>query len=200
MKNKFLAQRVKELRKRKGLSQEDLSENSGVSLRTIQRIENAETEPTGETLKRISNALNVVPEELIDWTIIEDRGYLKAMNLSALTFILFPLLGILVPLIMWVSKKDKLKDVNKVGKKVINFQITWTLILFAGLILNVLVLTSRINSTGDISVDYFISSQKFNLIFITIMYVLNIVFTIFNTYRIQKIQNVFYQPKINFVQ
>jgi transcriptional regulator with XRE-family HTH domain len=200
MKNKFLAQRVKELRKRKGLSQEDLSENSGVSLRTIQRIENAETEPTGETLKRISNALNVVPEELIDWTIIEDRGYLKAMNLSALTFILFPLLGILVPLIMWVSKKDKLKDVNKVGKKVINFQITWTLILFAGLILNVLVLTSRINSTGDISVDYFISSQKFNLIYITIMYVLNIVFTIFNTYRIQKIQNVFYQPKINFVQ
>jgi transcriptional regulator with XRE-family HTH domain len=200
MKNKFLAQRVKELRKRKGLSQEDLSENSGVSLRTIQRIENAETEPTGETLKRISNALNVVPEELIDWTIIEDRGYLKAMNLSALTFILFPLLGILVPLIMWVAKKDKLKDVNKVGKKVINFQITWTLILFAGLILNVLVLTSRINSTGDISVDYFISSQKFNLIFITIMYVLNIVFTIFNTYRIQKIQNVFYQPKINFVQ
>jgi transcriptional regulator with XRE-family HTH domain len=200
MKNKFLAQRVKELRKRKGLSQEDLSENSGVSLRTIQRIENAETEPTGETLKRISNALNVVPEELIDWTIIEDRGYLKAMNLSALTFILFPLLGILVPLIMWVAKKDKLKDVNKVGKKVINFQITWTLILFAGLILNVLVLTSRINSTGDISVDYFISSQKFNLIYITIMYVLNIVFTIFNTYRIQKIQNVFYQPKINFVQ
>jgi transcriptional regulator with XRE-family HTH domain len=200
MKNTFLAQRVKELRKRKGLSQEDLSENSGVSLRTIQRIENVETEPTGETLKRISNALNVVPEELIDWTIIEDRGYLKAMNLSALTFILFPLLGILVPLIMWVAKKDKLKDVNKVGKKVINFQITWTLILFAGLILNVLVLTSRINSTGDISVDYFISSQKFNLIFITIMYVLNIVFTIFNTYRIQKIQNVFYQPKINFVQ
>ena len=191
MKNKFLAKRVKELRKRKGLTQEELAENAGVSLRTIQRIENGETEPTGETLKRISNALNIVPEEIIDWTVIEDRGYLKAMNLSALTFILFPLLGILVPLIMWIAKKDKLKDINKIGKNVINFQITWTLILFAGFIINVLVLTYRINSPGDISPDYIISSQKFNLTFLSIMYALNVVLIIFNTYRIQKIQNVF---------
>lgn len=199
MKNRFLSKRVKELRKRKGLSQEELTENSGLSLRTIQRIENGETEPTGDTLKRISKALNVNPEELTNWTIIEDRGYLKAMNLSALTFILFPLLGILVPLIMWIAKKDKLKDINKIGKNIINFQITWTIILFAGLILNVVVLTNKINSTGNITADYFISSQKFNLIFLSTMYILNVVFIIFNTYRIQKIQNVFYQPKINFV-
>lgn len=199
MKNKFLSKRVKELRRRKGLSQEELTENSGLSLRTIQRIENGETEPTGDTLKRISKALNVNPEELTDWTIIEDRGYLKAMNLSALTFILFPLLGILVPSIMWIAKKDKLKDINKVGKNIINFQITWNIILFAGLILNVVVLTNKINSTGNITADYFISSQKFNIIFLLTMYLLNVVFIIFNTYRIQKIQNVFYQPKINFV-
>jgi transcriptional regulator with XRE-family HTH domain len=199
MKNKFLAKQVKELRKRKGLSQEELAENSGVRLRTIQRIEKGETEPTGETLKRMSHALNVIPEELIDWTVIEDRGYLKAMNLSALTFILFPLLGILIPLIMWVAKKDKLKDINKVGKTIINFQITWTIILFAGVIINALVLTNRIHSTGDISAHYFISSQNFNLIFLSILYILNLVLIIFNTYRIQKIKNVFYQPKINFV-
>ena len=53
MKNKNLSKKVKELRKRKGFSQEELAENSGLSLRTIQRIENGETEPTGETLKRI---------------------------------------------------------------------------------------------------------------------------------------------------
>ncbi len=199
MKNKYLAKRVKELRRRKGLSQEELTEDSGLSLRTIQRIENGETEPTGETLKRISNALNVNPEEIIDSVIIEDRGYLKAMNLSAITFILFPLLGILVPLIMWISKKDKLKDINKLGKNIINFQITWTIVLFIGLMLNILVLTYKINSTGDISASYFILSQKFNLIFISTMYILNVVIIIYNTYRIQKIKNLFYQPKINFV-
>lgn len=40
MKNKILAKKVKELRKRKGYSQEELAEKSGLSLRTVQRIEN----------------------------------------------------------------------------------------------------------------------------------------------------------------
>jgi len=67
MENEKLAQRVKELRKLNGLSQEELAKNSGLSLRTIQRVENDETIPTGETLKRISAVLNVTSNELIDW-------------------------------------------------------------------------------------------------------------------------------------
>ena len=67
MENGKLAQGVKDLRKTKGLSQKELAENSGLSLRTIQRVENGETEPTGETLKRISTILGVTPNELIDW-------------------------------------------------------------------------------------------------------------------------------------
>lgn len=61
-----LSKRVKELRSRKGLSQEQLAEISGLSLRTIQRIENGETEPRGETLKRLMNALEVAPDDLMD--------------------------------------------------------------------------------------------------------------------------------------
>ena len=66
MENEKLAKRVKELRKLIGFSQEDLAKNSGLSLRTIQRVENDETMPTGETLKRISAVLDVTPYELID--------------------------------------------------------------------------------------------------------------------------------------
>jgi len=65
MTNEKLAQEVKELRKGKALSQEELAKNSGLSLRTIQRVEKGETEPTGETLKRISSALDVTPYNLI---------------------------------------------------------------------------------------------------------------------------------------
>lgn len=199
MKNKFLSEKVKELRKRKGFSQEELSETSGLSLRTVQRIESGETEPNGETIKRVSNALNVNPEELTDCAIIEDRGYLKALNLSALTFILFPLLGILVPLLMWISKKDKLKDINKVGKSIINFQITWVILLFAGLILNILVPKYMIYSTGEVSPYYVISSNKFYIIFLFSMYILNVIYIFYNTLRIQHIRQVCYRPKINFV-
>ncbi len=47
MERSDLAKRVKELRTKKGLSQEQLAEASGLSLRTIQRIENGETLPRG---------------------------------------------------------------------------------------------------------------------------------------------------------
>jgi transcriptional regulator with XRE-family HTH domain len=51
------AKRIKELRIRKGLSQEKLAELSGLSIRTIQRIENAETEARGDSLIRLSKSL-----------------------------------------------------------------------------------------------------------------------------------------------
>ena len=126
-----LSQRVKELRCRKGLSQELLAEESGLSLRTIQRIENNESEPRGDTLKRLAIALDTSPDEILDWIILEDKGYLSLMSLSALGFLFFPILGIILPLIFWILKKDKYKDVNELGKSILNFEITWCLLLFS---------------------------------------------------------------------
>ncbi|MFA9192547.1 helix-turn-helix domain-containing protein [Flavobacterium sp. FZUC8N2.13] len=68
MENQNLAQGVKELRKRKALSQDELAKNAGLSLRTVQRVENGETIPTGETLKRIAAVLEVAPDELLGFT------------------------------------------------------------------------------------------------------------------------------------
>ena len=85
MKNEGLAKRIKALRNRRGFSQEELSEKSGLSLRTIQRVENNETALLGNSLKKISNALDVNPEELIDWTIKEDRGYLTPIVAGLIT-------------------------------------------------------------------------------------------------------------------
>jgi len=105
MKNSKLSERVTELRNRKGFSQEVLAEDSGLSLRTIQRIENGETTPRGDTLQRIAKGLGVTSEELIDWKLEKNDSYLALLNISALSFIIFPLLGILIPLMMWISQK-----------------------------------------------------------------------------------------------
>lgn len=51
--------KIFELRKSKGLTQEELAELSKVNLRTIQRIENNENEPRGKTLDLICNALEI---------------------------------------------------------------------------------------------------------------------------------------------
>ena len=114
-----LANRIKELRTRKGFSQEELSEKTGLSLRTIQRIENGETEPRGDSLKRLAQAFDVTSDDLVDWTVQEDRGFLLSLNLSSLSFLPFPLLGILVPLIIWISKKGKIQNVDRLAKEIL---------------------------------------------------------------------------------
>lgn len=191
MDNNYLALRVKKLRNQKGMSQEFLAEESGLSLRTIQRIEKGESNPTGESLKRLANALKVSPDELIDWSIKEDKRYLTFLNLSALTFLFFPLLGILIPFILWTSRKGKIKNINKLGKDLINFEITWTLLLF--FIPFLLFLTAKIGLLEKLTLSII-------FIVIGVMYFFNLIFILLNTLRISNEKKVIYKPHITFLK
>ena len=191
MKQTHLATRVKDFRTQKGMSQEVLAEESGLSHRTVQRIENGESNPTGDTIRRISNALNINPDELIDWTIKEDKGYLIFLNVSALSFIFFPLLGILVPFIMWTSKKDKLKNVNNIGRALINFEINWTFML--ALIPVSLLLLTKMGALKNLTFSTII-------IIAIVMYFLNIVLITYNTIRINNNKDVVYYALIKFLR
>ena len=199
MKNKYLAEKLKDIRKRKGLSQEALAENSKLSLRTIQRLENNETEPTAHTLRRISDTLNIDQEELTVREKEEDSAYLQTLNISTLTFFLFPLLGIITPTILWAAKKDRFRNLNKVATAIINFEITWNIILFAGLIFGSFIVSYKIESTGIIDMNYYQTRNQFYIYFISIMYLLHLLMIIINSFNLQKDRNVFYQPKINFI-
>ena len=77
METKDLAKNLKKLRASRGMSQEYLADESRVSLRTIQRIENNESEPTGETIKRIAIALDVALTELIGSNSASETNDLK---------------------------------------------------------------------------------------------------------------------------
>jgi len=130
MEHSELSKRVKEFRTRKGLTQELLAENAGLSLRTVQRIENGEVVPRGDTLKRLALALKVSPDEIIDWQVTEDRNVLLVLHLSQFGYLIAPFIGIIIPLVIWVQKKEKIRHVDEQGKSILNFQITWTLIFF----------------------------------------------------------------------
>jgi transcriptional regulator with XRE-family HTH domain len=198
MKNKELAKKVKELRNRKGFSQEELSDKSGLSLRTIQRIENGETEPRGDSLKRLSAAFDVSPDLLTDWTVLEDRGFLISFNMSALSFMVIPILGIFVPLIIWISRKDKIKDLNQFAKEILNFQITWNLLFFIGLgsiIAYIFFETKSIVTEDPSSLRLFAP-----IIFAGIMYLYNLTLTIINSININNNRIVRYYPKFRFIK
>lgn len=200
MKNKELAQRIKTFRNRKGFSQEELAEKTGLSLRTIQRIENGETEPRGDSLKRLAHAFDVSSDEIIDWTVQEDKGFLNSLNLSALSFIIFPLLGVIVPLIIWISKKDKIRNINETAKDLLYFQITWTMLLFIGYTAIIANAFYKINAAGDVNAAIINSRIILTLVFFGIMYLFNLINIIINSVRINNETKVRYYPRIRFLR
>ncbi|MGI9568180.1 MAG: DUF4870 domain-containing protein [Desulfobulbia bacterium] len=191
MKNKELSTRIKELRQRKGFSQEELADKTGLSLRTIQRIENGETEPLGDSLRRLAAAFDVDPNELTDWQLKEDNGYLTLLNLSSLSFVIFPLLGVIIPLAIWTIKKDKVRDADKVGKALLNFQITWSIILF------IIVLTMILQSVFGVELG--LSMYTIMLVGLVI-YLYMVLMIIINTVKILNNRQVRYIPAFKFLE
>ena len=200
MDNQNLANKIKDLRNRKGFSQENLSEESKLSLRTIQRIEKGESIPRGDTLIKISQALGVTPDDLLEWAEIEDKGYLTLLNLSALTVFIQPFLGIIIPLVMWILKREKIKLVDDTGKKIISFQITWTLILFI-----VLMIASKgsylpLNFNAISSFPILITDFSIAGLLIILLYLYNLVFIIMNVRISQKGKINRYYPSIRILR
>jgi uncharacterized Tic20 family protein len=197
MKETDLSKKIKQLRIRLGLSQDELATTSQLNLRTVQRVENGETEPRGDTLKQLANALNVTPNDLIEWTEKEDRGFLTLLNLSGLAFFAFPLLGVIVPLALYMLKKDKIKHIDYTGKKILNFQISWCLLIFLGYILFIGMFVFHIT---PIHMTFGIGSLESALIVPSFFYLFNACFVVVNAFRSYQGKQVVYKPAIPFLR
>lgn len=184
-----LSERIKELRNQHGFSQDEMAKRAGLSLRTIQRIESGETEPRGDTLIRITEVFNLKPENLKFPTDNRDKYFLPVLNLSALSFILFPLLGFIVPLILWVLKRDKSSDAD--GKRLLNFQITWSIALVIVFGLGIFQKILHVGKFGGPE-----------SLFITLvgLYIINFLLIIVNTFLSVGNKKLFYQPAIPFLR
>ena len=62
MKNQEFQSKLKDLRESKGLSQDELARLAGINLRTVQRIEKGETNPHGDTRRKILSILESYPD------------------------------------------------------------------------------------------------------------------------------------------
>jgi len=60
-----VATKIKALRERRGLTQEQLAENAGVSRTYLARLETARQDPTLATLEKIARALKVDVTKLL---------------------------------------------------------------------------------------------------------------------------------------
>lgn len=59
---------IRQLREKKGLSQQGLADDCGITKSQISRIEVATINTTVKTLVKIANALDVEPKELLDFS------------------------------------------------------------------------------------------------------------------------------------
>lgn len=166
--------KIKEIRKRKGLSQEELAETAKVNLRTIQRIEKNVNEPRGKTLHLICEALNLNAEDILDHGKTEDKNYLIFLHLSVISFIIIPLGNIIIPLIIWLIKKDKIIGVKESGIRLLNFQIFWTFASYGSIILFIILKMLHFN----IGIGSFQSLLIFFLLFNAVNVVLPIIYSI----------------------
>ncbi|KOS07073.1 DNA-binding protein [Flavobacterium akiainvivens] len=124
-----VGKKIAEIRKQKGLTQEELSEAAKINLRTLQRIEKDETEPRGNSLQGICAALGVPVESILDYGKVEDPGYLVFLHLSVLGGVFIPFGNIILPLILWLNKRDRIKEVQLHGATILNFQIVWLVVI-----------------------------------------------------------------------
>ncbi len=84
-----IAERIKQQRKIHDVSQEELSNKSGISVKTIQRWESAERSPRIDELQKVSQVLNVSLEDLItndNFKIEEPVKEIKRNNLQNMAY------------------------------------------------------------------------------------------------------------------
>lgn len=60
----LLGKRIKEIRKRRGFTQEKLAELADIEIPSLSNIENGKNYPNNDTLEKLSEALSIPPYEL----------------------------------------------------------------------------------------------------------------------------------------
>jgi len=156
---------IRELRIKKGFTQEELADKTEVSARTIQRIENGEVDPRLYTLQMIAKALEVdynlfvenEPDEEQSIQQANNNSWLGLLHISGIIPLIFP------TVLVWNHKKDTIKGMSEHYREVISFQLKVWVGILAG------------------SWIYWKAGQPIPLILI---FIANAAFSIFNTINV----------------
>ena len=194
-----------------GMSQNRLADRAGIRLQTVQRIENGEMLPREDTLRRIAHALQVDLAMILEGDerqgrherqLRTNKGYLHLMNISMLGILINPVLWILLPIILWLLKKEKSRIVDETGKKILDFQITLIVLFFS---IPVLASWFRGSSLAyQVMSDSFVTLQlPYGMLptpggLVTLLLVWNFIMIAWNAWRIEYKQGVNYFPAIPF--
>ncbi len=118
--------------------------------------------------------LPIQPEKLT-----EDRNFLMLMHLSLLLSLPTLVGGLIVPYILWITKKKEIKNVDKQGKQMLNFKLS----MYVYLIISTILLIVAIGFIGFIIVG-----------------ILMLVFPIVNAINVSNGKEPYYPFTIEFIK
>lgn len=177
--------RLQEFRESLNLTQKELFKKSGISVRTIQRIE-AGTEPKGHTLKVLATTLGISENDLLK----KNKGtgelnytLLKLINLSSLLGTIFPPLNILFPLFIMIAKKQ----FNPLTKQILSVQIIMTILSFI------------IFMTSAFIKNWFSNGNGFTMVVIVLLVLTNMFVIIRNTAALDKHKKLYIKLNFSFI-
>ncbi len=177
MKQPELGQKISEIRKSKGLTQEELVEQCNISVRTIQRIEAGEVMPRSYTIKTILSALDydlekISTEEpritkefkkifLLEIDDEKEASFLtRQLNIAWISGIIYFLIGFIEIIVDYYRLEENEMVINQ-----------W-LYIFLKLVLvtSIILFTRGFVLTGKIFKNYLLKITAFMFIFITIVF------------------------------
>lgn len=188
---------LKKIRESRNLTQEELAEKSGISVRTIQRIE-AGTTPKGYTLKTLAESLEVSDNDLLTSETIKEEivideiifvteendslsnsGLIKIINLSSLPFAWLPIANFLLPLLIMFFTKEK----SPIVKQIISLQI------FLAIISPIIFMLIALLKLGSVSV----------MITMIVLVLTNVFVILRNAFEIDKKQSLRYELNFSII-
>ena len=170
---------LKSIREEKGYTQSDLATKTGLSLRTIQRLEGSNKVPKGYSLTVLAEEFEMDPSALQDrFKVVKQSREseittIKIINLSILSFLGIPFGNLIIPFIVWRFNRDS-QFVDNIGRRIVNFQILFSLVICLVLIIT------------PFTISKLFPSVPLVLIFFLIAYLFNIVVVIRTAIRIQR--------------
>lgn len=192
----YIHSQLKTLRNESSLSQEELAKQSGISIRTIQRIEKGATTGSAYTLKVLADTLKINVSDLKAKEIIysgvgrNNKSLVKWLNISVLSVLIVPFANLILPVIIFWRNRTNLA-INTAGRKIISFQLLWTLCTLLLMLIVPAVLaflfTSLQGSSIPLAIPVYISAVVVNVYF-TILFAIDINN---ESHVLKKIPNIF---------
>jgi transcriptional regulator with XRE-family HTH domain len=172
-------------REKLNITQDELSEKAGISVRTIQRIESG-ANPKGHTLRKLSEVLNISENDLREDNSEKqniDFQLIKIINLSSIFGIVLPPINILIPLLIIKRKKE----VNHLTKQIISIQILWTIIAFVSIFLSPFLR------------KWFDLNNQITVVLIVLFVLVNLLIIVINSVSIDKNQKLSIYLNFSFI-